>query len=552
MAARLALCRARPGAAQGLRGGAARRDGGSAARRACATRWRPPCAASTAAARCSILGSFVPPAVVGYTLERPIERRLGTPPTIAAGLLLGSAAMAAADRFGPTGRRREEAGFADALALGLAQACALMPGVSRNGMTLAAARAARLRSRRRQRALAPRRAADHRRGHRAEGHAPGAARRSAGAGDAHSRPAWAPPSPRRWPRCGSSARSSATARSRRTRPTARCSRGWCSGALGRIARDERVLCRRRRRHRPGRSRRRRPRRRPAHDRARSAQRLGPAQRSLRVGAARGAQPRDRGLDRRRGLEDRRRRAGRSPRDGGHRLRRHERQRPGLRRCGADRDARLPGRRAGRSRGAGAHRASGSRSARRRRASRSPAASWPCCPSSSAAIPRRTASTCAAPPGHRRAGRDRHRRRGAAGRRDRRPALERPALQRLHARAPRAAGGGRARTRRPPGAAGGPLGGRRAAGADGHLRARGARPAALGHPRQRLGPHHRRRAAQPAAPGRRAAGLRHRGAAAGPAHLHPGGRAGRRPDERDVGRLQHGLRLRRARARGAGR
>jgi undecaprenyl-diphosphatase len=87
-----------------------------------------------------ILGSFVPPAVVGYTLERPIERRLGTPPTIAVGLLLGSAAMAAADRFGPTGRRREEAGFADALALGLAQACALIPGASRNGMTLAAAR----------------------------------------------------------------------------------------------------------------------------------------------------------------------------------------------------------------------------------------------------------------------------------------------------------------------------------------------------------------------------------------------------------------------------
>jgi undecaprenyl-diphosphatase len=87
-----------------------------------------------------VLGSFVPPAVVGYTLERPIERRLGTPPTIAVGLLLGSAAMAAADRVGPTGRRREEAGLADALALGVAQACALIPGTSRNGMTLAAAR----------------------------------------------------------------------------------------------------------------------------------------------------------------------------------------------------------------------------------------------------------------------------------------------------------------------------------------------------------------------------------------------------------------------------
>ncbi|MCW3009742.1 MAG: Bacitracin resistance protein BacA, partial [Solirubrobacterales bacterium] len=36
---------------------------------------------------------------------------------------------------------RDEAGLADALLLGLAQACALVPGASRNGMTLAAARA---------------------------------------------------------------------------------------------------------------------------------------------------------------------------------------------------------------------------------------------------------------------------------------------------------------------------------------------------------------------------------------------------------------------------
>src|SRR5436305_3666847 len=41
-----------------------------------------------------IAGSFLPPAVVGYTLERPIERHLGTPPTIAVGLIAGSAAMA--------------------------------------------------------------------------------------------------------------------------------------------------------------------------------------------------------------------------------------------------------------------------------------------------------------------------------------------------------------------------------------------------------------------------------------------------------------------------
>jgi undecaprenyl-diphosphatase len=84
--------------------------------------------------------SFLPPAVVGYGLERPIERRLGTPGTIAAGLLAGAAAMVWSDRR-PQRRRREEAGARDALWLGAAQACALVPGVSRNGATLTAARA---------------------------------------------------------------------------------------------------------------------------------------------------------------------------------------------------------------------------------------------------------------------------------------------------------------------------------------------------------------------------------------------------------------------------
>jgi undecaprenyl-diphosphatase len=87
-----------------------------------------------------VVWSFVPPAVVGYLFERPIEERFGTPGTIAAGLIAGSVAMVAADRVGKTGRPREDAGGADALALGLAQAVALIPGVSRNGLTLAAAR----------------------------------------------------------------------------------------------------------------------------------------------------------------------------------------------------------------------------------------------------------------------------------------------------------------------------------------------------------------------------------------------------------------------------
>lgn len=87
-----------------------------------------------------IAGSFAPPAIVGLAFERPIERHLGGPGSIAAGLVLGSAVMLWADRRGGSARAREEARLADALWLGAAQACALMPGMSRNGMTLAAAR----------------------------------------------------------------------------------------------------------------------------------------------------------------------------------------------------------------------------------------------------------------------------------------------------------------------------------------------------------------------------------------------------------------------------
>jgi undecaprenyl-diphosphatase len=83
--------------------------------------------------------SFLPAAIVGYTLERPIEQRLGGPRATAYGLLAGAAAMLLADRR-PQRRGRGEAGAADGLALGVAQAAALAPGVSRNGITLAAAR----------------------------------------------------------------------------------------------------------------------------------------------------------------------------------------------------------------------------------------------------------------------------------------------------------------------------------------------------------------------------------------------------------------------------
>ncbi len=86
--------------------------------------------------------SMAAPAIAGYALERPIERRLGGPRSIAVGLIAGAAAMVLADLRPGRGERHEaEAGPCDGLALGLAQAAALVPGVSRNGATLTAARA---------------------------------------------------------------------------------------------------------------------------------------------------------------------------------------------------------------------------------------------------------------------------------------------------------------------------------------------------------------------------------------------------------------------------
>ncbi|HEY4451847.1 MAG TPA: undecaprenyl-diphosphate phosphatase [Solirubrobacteraceae bacterium] len=87
-----------------------------------------------------VLGlSLAPAALAGYALRAPIERRLGGPGSIAAGLTAGAIAMVLADANGQR-RDRADVGARDGLALGLAQAAALIPGVSRHGATLTAAR----------------------------------------------------------------------------------------------------------------------------------------------------------------------------------------------------------------------------------------------------------------------------------------------------------------------------------------------------------------------------------------------------------------------------
>jgi undecaprenyl-diphosphatase len=82
---------------------------------------------------------LLPPGLAAYAFERPIERRLGAAPGVAAAQVVGGLVLGLADRA-PATRGHDEAGARDALAIGAAQACALAPGISRNGATLTAAR----------------------------------------------------------------------------------------------------------------------------------------------------------------------------------------------------------------------------------------------------------------------------------------------------------------------------------------------------------------------------------------------------------------------------
>jgi undecaprenyl-diphosphatase len=84
--------------------------------------------------------STAPAALAALLLEGPIERRLGGIRATAAGLLAGSALLLAADALADDGRDPGHVSSADAVTVGVAQVLALWPGVSRLGITIAAAR----------------------------------------------------------------------------------------------------------------------------------------------------------------------------------------------------------------------------------------------------------------------------------------------------------------------------------------------------------------------------------------------------------------------------
>ncbi|MCX7993929.1 MAG: undecaprenyl-diphosphatase UppP [Fimbriimonadales bacterium] len=86
-----------------------------------------------------IVAGCIPAAIVGALFEDPIEKFFRSQYALIAGLLIGiGVLMAVVDRLGRKQRALESIGIPDAFLIGVAQACALIPGFSRSGITIIA------------------------------------------------------------------------------------------------------------------------------------------------------------------------------------------------------------------------------------------------------------------------------------------------------------------------------------------------------------------------------------------------------------------------------
>lgn len=84
-----------------------------------------------------ILWSAVPAGLVGMLLEDWVEGLFGAPPVAAALLLVTGALIVVSERLGKRQRDLAQMNARDALAIGLGQAAAIAPGISRSGATIA-------------------------------------------------------------------------------------------------------------------------------------------------------------------------------------------------------------------------------------------------------------------------------------------------------------------------------------------------------------------------------------------------------------------------------
>lgn len=80
----------------------------------------------------------IPAAVFGLTLDGPIEILFSEPGYVAIALIVTGLVLLLSAAFPPGNRRLEDGTTGDAVVVGLAQALALIPGISRSGTTITA------------------------------------------------------------------------------------------------------------------------------------------------------------------------------------------------------------------------------------------------------------------------------------------------------------------------------------------------------------------------------------------------------------------------------
>lgn len=85
-----------------------------------------------------VIVGTLPAAIAGVLLESTVERTLRSPVWIVVGLVLGSLVFVLAERVARQRRGVDVMTIGDALVMGSAQAIALLPGISRSGITISA------------------------------------------------------------------------------------------------------------------------------------------------------------------------------------------------------------------------------------------------------------------------------------------------------------------------------------------------------------------------------------------------------------------------------
>src|ERR671917_2349028 len=83
-----------------------------------------------------ILASTIPAALIGYSLEGFFEEEVRSPWVVVFNLVAVGVLFIVAEAVGTRTRRADKLRFAEAVGIGLAQAAALVPGVSRSGATI--------------------------------------------------------------------------------------------------------------------------------------------------------------------------------------------------------------------------------------------------------------------------------------------------------------------------------------------------------------------------------------------------------------------------------